>query len=167
MPVIDPTVWLNPLRSNVIDGSGTVTAVLLDNASLAGARFSLRDVTARKQAELELKTAYEQIGNLKDQLEAENTYYRAKIQQVDGASALIGGSDPMKYLQFRISQVAPSNTTSRASTPFRRSACTFSQGIPAMFTGACVTRSCGRSVTRSQPFPGNGSAREGPPQTPV
>ena len=31
-------------------------------------------------------------------------------------------------------------TTSRASTPFRRSACTFSQGIPATFTGAaCVS----------------------------
>src|SRR2546421_637961 len=42
-----------------------------------------------------------------------------------------------------------SKTTSRASTPFRRSACTFSQGIPAMFTGACVTLSCGRSVTVS------------------
>src|SRR6476469_8384992 len=33
-----------------------------------------------------------------------------------------------------------SKTTRRASTPFRRSACTFSQGIPAMFTGQCVTR---------------------------
>src|SRR4051794_29976149 len=32
-------------------------------------------------------------------------------------------------------------TTSRASTPRRRSACTFSHGIPATLTGACVTRS--------------------------
>ena len=32
-------------------------------------------------------------------------------------------------------------TTSRASTPLRRSACTFSHGIPATLTGQCVTRS--------------------------
>src|SRR3954453_13431774 len=32
-----------------------------------------------------------------------------------------------------------SKTTSRASRPFRRSACTFSHGIPATLTGQCVT----------------------------
>src|SRR6185295_6585037 len=33
-----------------------------------------------------------------------------------------------------------SKTTSRASIPFRRSACTFSHGMPATLTGQCVTR---------------------------
>src|SRR3954469_6385566 len=43
-----------------------------------------------------------------------------------------------------------SKTTRRASTPFRRRAWTFSHGIPAMFTGQCVTRSpCGKFVTLS------------------
>ena len=48
-------------------------------------------------------------------------------------------------------------TTSRASTPFRRSACTFSHGIPAMLTGQCVTRRracfgpCGSFVTVPSP----------------
>ena len=58
---------------------------------------------------------------------------------------------PMPVLVSKPDTITRSNTTSRASTPFRRSACTFSHGIPAMFTGACVTRSCGRSVTVSCP----------------
>jgi formate hydrogenlyase transcriptional activator len=85
--------------------------VRLAEGSFAGTRGSIRDVTDRKQAELSLKHAYDEIGALKDQLEAENTYYRGKIQPVEGASELIGDSDPMKYLRFRISQVAPSATT--------------------------------------------------------
>jgi chemotaxis protein methyltransferase CheR len=91
--------------------------VSLPDGSLGGSRGSIRDVTDRKQAELELKQAYQdlgqayqEIGALKDQLEAENTYYRGKMQAVQGPSELIGDGDPMKYLRFRISQVAPSET---------------------------------------------------------
>ncbi|HZX64428.1 MAG TPA: sigma 54-interacting transcriptional regulator [Myxococcales bacterium] len=85
--------------------------VRFEDGSFGGTRGSIRDVTARKQAELDLKRAYQEIAALKDQLEAENTYYRGKIQSVEGASELIGDSDPMKYLRFRIGQVAPSATT--------------------------------------------------------
>src|SRR3954447_26017374 len=48
-----------------------------------------------------------------------------------------------------------SKTTSRASTPFRRSACTFSHGMPAMLTGQCVTR---RVMSRGL-SPGHGRCR--------
>src|SRR5215831_16731092 len=41
-------------------------------------------------------------------------------------------------------------TTSLASTPFRRSAWTFSHGIPATFTGQCVTR---WAMSRDSPWP--------------
>jgi PAS domain S-box-containing protein len=85
--------------------------VHLDGAPPAGSRGSVRDITDRKQAELSLKKAYEEIGALKDSLEAENTYYRKKIQSVEGSLALIGQSDPMKYLVYRVRQVAPSPTT--------------------------------------------------------
>jgi PAS domain S-box-containing protein len=89
----------------------TNNPVYLDGARLAGTRGSIRDITDRTQADLDLKKAYREIGALKDQLEAENTYYREKIQSVEGSSELVGQSDPMKYLQFRIGQVAPSATT--------------------------------------------------------
>jgi chemotaxis protein methyltransferase CheR len=89
----------------------TNNPVHLEGALSAGTRGSIRDITARKQSELDLKQAYQEIGVLKDQLEAENTYYREKIQSVEGSSELLGQSDPMKYLLFRIRQVAPSETT--------------------------------------------------------
>jgi PAS domain S-box-containing protein len=89
----------------------TNNPVCLDGGRLAGTRGSIRDVTDRMKAELDLKKAYREIGALKDQLEAENTYYREKIQSVEGSSELVGRSDPMKYLHFRIGQVAPSATT--------------------------------------------------------
>jgi chemotaxis protein methyltransferase CheR len=89
----------------------TNNPVRLEGALSAGTRGSIRDITARKQSELDLKQAYKEIGVLKDQLEAENTYYREKIQSVEGSSELLGQSDPMKYLLFRIRQVAPSETT--------------------------------------------------------
>ncbi|NWJ40072.1 MAG: sigma 54-interacting transcriptional regulator [Geothrix sp.] len=89
----------------------TNNPVRLEGGHSAGTRGSIRDITGRKQGELELKQAYQEIGVLKDQLEAENTYYREKIQAVEGSSELVGQSDPMKYLLFRIRQVAPSETT--------------------------------------------------------
>ncbi|MCI0673150.1 MAG: sigma 54-interacting transcriptional regulator, partial [Myxococcaceae bacterium] len=85
--------------------------VHLEGGTLAGSRGSIRDITDRKQAELSLKKAYQEIGVLKDRLEAENTYYREKIEAVEGSSELLGQSDPMKYLLYRIRQVAPSLTT--------------------------------------------------------
>ncbi len=85
--------------------------VSLEPGLAAGTRGSIGDVNARKLGELALQKAYEEIGALKDELEAENTYYREKIQAVEGSSELLGQSDPMKYLLYRIRQVAPSATT--------------------------------------------------------
>ncbi len=86
-------------------------AVSLEDGRAAGTRGSIGDVTDRKLSELALQKAYEEIEALKDELEAENTYYREKIQAVEGSSELLGQSDGMKYLLYRIRQVAPSATT--------------------------------------------------------
>jgi PAS domain S-box-containing protein len=85
--------------------------VRLEDGAPGGTRGSIGDVTARKLGELALQKAYLEIGALKDRLEAENTFYREKIQAVEGSGELLGQSDPMKYLHFRIRQVAPSDTT--------------------------------------------------------
>jgi len=89
----------------------TNNPVWLSSDRLAGNRGSIRDITARRQGELDLLKAYREIGTLKDQLEAENTYYRVKIQTVEGSSEILGMSDPIKYLLFRINQVAQADTT--------------------------------------------------------
>src|SRR5690349_18074164 len=61
------------------------------------------------------------------------------------------GSGPCRSSEMSASGCsAPrSKTTRRASIPFRRSACTFSHGIPAMLTGQCVTR---RVMSRDSPW---------------
>jgi DNA-binding NtrC family response regulator/PAS domain-containing protein len=69
------------------------------------------DISDRKRAEEERKKAGDEIRTLKDRLEAENTFYRAKIQEVEPSNELLGGSDAMKYLLHRVRQVAPSDAT--------------------------------------------------------
>jgi len=103
--------WIRTRTQEIRWVEQTNNPVRLEGGRSAGTRGSIRDITLRKQGELDLKKAYQEIGALKDQLEAENTYYREKIQAVEGSSELIGQSDPMKYLHFRIRQVAPSETT--------------------------------------------------------
>lgn len=85
--------------------------VKVEGGSFEGTRGSLRDITDRKQAVFEIQRAYREIAELKDRLEAENTYYRQKILSVEPSSELLGTSDPMKYLLYRIRQVAPAETT--------------------------------------------------------
>ncbi|HJV88698.1 MAG TPA: sigma 54-interacting transcriptional regulator [Holophagaceae bacterium] len=85
--------------------------VHLEDGTFGGTRGSLRDITDRKRGELELKVAYGEITALKDRLEAENTYYRERIQAQEPSSELLGASDALKYLLYRIRQVAPSGIT--------------------------------------------------------
>jgi PAS domain S-box-containing protein len=85
--------------------------VLLEGGRFAGTRGSIRDISERKESQLELQHAYEEIRALKDRLEAENTYYREEIRAAEGPSELLGHSDALKYVIYRIRQVAPSDTT--------------------------------------------------------
>jgi transcriptional regulator with GAF, ATPase, and Fis domain len=70
-----------------------------------------RDITARKQAEKELRDALDTIQKLKDRLEAENIYLREEVKLKDRRAAVVSASDPMKYAMHRIRQVAPTNAT--------------------------------------------------------
>jgi PAS domain S-box-containing protein len=69
------------------------------------------DVTERKRAEEEIRKAYEEIKNLKDQLEAENIYLREEMNMDAEFANMIGQSDAMKYVFFRVQQVAPTDST--------------------------------------------------------
>jgi len=48
---------------------------------------------------------------LKDQLELENIYFRQEIQKKYQFEHIIGQSDALKYVFYRVEQVAPTNTT--------------------------------------------------------
>jgi formate hydrogenlyase transcriptional activator len=90
---------------------------------------NIRNVTERKRAaealrkahdELErrveertvgLRTALSEIKTLKDQLEVENIYFRQEIKKKHQFDHIIGQSDGLKYVLYRVEQVAPTNTT--------------------------------------------------------
>ncbi len=69
------------------------------------------DITGRKEAEEEIRKSYDEISRLKDMLEAENTYLRTEIGTRRPPETIIGLSDPIKYVHYRIRQVAPLDST--------------------------------------------------------
>ncbi len=68
------------------------------------------DFTERKIAEEGLHDALAELGKLKDQLQEENIYLREQVDFEHEFHEIVGNSDQMKYLLFKIHQVAPTNT---------------------------------------------------------
>jgi len=60
---------------------------------------------------VELRTALAEIQAMKEQLEAENIYFRHEIKMKHRFEHIIGQSDGLKYVLYRAQQVAPANTT--------------------------------------------------------
>jgi len=87
------------------------------------------DITARKKIEetlqkahdnlekqveertVELRAALSETKTMKDQLEAENIYFREETKLKGHFGNIIGQSDGLKYVLYRAEQVAPVNTT--------------------------------------------------------
>jgi PAS domain S-box-containing protein len=60
---------------------------------------------------VKLRTALSEIKTMKDQLEAENIYFRREHKMKHQFENIIGQSDGLKYVLYRAQQVAPGNTT--------------------------------------------------------
>jgi len=82
-----------------------------DQGELLGFRASNRDITKRKEGEIQLQNAYSEIEALKTQLEADHTYLREEIKIEHDYENIIGDSDMLKYILFRTEQIAPTDTT--------------------------------------------------------
>jgi PAS domain S-box-containing protein len=98
-------------------------------AALNVVRIYAWDITRRREAELSLKEAHEsleekvgqrtaelqtalsEIETMKDKLEAENIYFRQENKMKHKFENIIGQSDGLKYVLYRVQQVAPANTT--------------------------------------------------------
>ena len=63
------------------------------------------------QRTVELQTALTEIKTMKEQLEAENIYFRQENKMKHQFENIIGQSDGLKYVLYRAQQVAPANTT--------------------------------------------------------
>jgi PAS domain S-box-containing protein len=65
----------------------------------------------RREAEVKLRDSYDEIKLLKERLEVENIYLRDQISVQSTHKDIIGKSDAMKYVLYKIKQVAPSDAT--------------------------------------------------------
>jgi formate hydrogenlyase transcriptional activator len=93
--------WISSRGSAISNVSGPPE--LLMGASI--------DVTERKQMEVDLRERLDEIERLKLQLEKENIYLREDIKTVQGFEKIVGKSDALQYVLFRVKQVAPTDAT--------------------------------------------------------
>jgi formate hydrogenlyase transcriptional activator len=70
-----------------------------------------KEVEERRQALESLRKALFEIKALKDQLEAENIYFRQQSKMNHQFDHILGQSDGLKYVLYRAEQVAPQDTT--------------------------------------------------------
>ncbi len=66
---------------------------------------------ARKAADDQLRSALDEIGELKDRLEAENVYLREEIRDVHAFDEIVGDSPQMAAVMSRVRQVAHTDAT--------------------------------------------------------
>jgi len=69
------------------------------------------DITDRKTSEQALQTALTEINQLKTALQEENIYLKEMIKLEHQFDEIIGNSDELKYVLFKIEQVAPTDAT--------------------------------------------------------
>ena len=76
------------------------------------------DITDRKESEAavveahqQLVTAHEEVNRLKNQLQEENIYLQEEIKLQQNFGEIVGASDALKYVLFKIEQVAPTDST--------------------------------------------------------
>ncbi len=65
----------------------------------------------RSRAEFVLRERLDEIERLKLQLEKENIYLREEIKTIQGFEKIVGISEALQYILFRVKQVAPTDAT--------------------------------------------------------
>jgi PAS domain S-box-containing protein len=71
----------------------------------------LQEIAERKRAEASLKRSFAEINRLKERLESENIYLQKEVAREYNFSEIIGHSDAISYVFFRVDQVAPQDVT--------------------------------------------------------
>ncbi|GAB6193603.1 sigma 54-interacting transcriptional regulator [Desulfocastanea catecholica] len=82
-----------------------------DNNELRGFRSSNRDITTRKNNEEQLRQALLEIQHYKEQLEAESAYLRREMKLSCNHDNIIGSSNALQYVLFKIEQIAATDTS--------------------------------------------------------
>ena len=71
----------------------------------------IQDITERKQTELNLTAALSEIKKLKEHLEAERAYLQEEIKLEYNHENIVGGSNEINYVFYKVEQIAASDTT--------------------------------------------------------
>ncbi len=87
-----------------------VSTPIYDQSVLAGAVVIFRDVTERKENERKLRSAMEEVEQLRTQLEQENDYLLTEIRTERSHSGIVGVSPAIRNLNAQIDLVADTNT---------------------------------------------------------
>ncbi|HEX2770656.1 MAG TPA: response regulator, partial [Geobacteraceae bacterium] len=90
------------LESIVHERTGELTSA---NAQL------LQEIDERKGAEESLHGAFAEIKQLQDRLQAENVYLQREVAREYNFGEIIGQSNAISYVFFRVEQVAPQDAT--------------------------------------------------------
>ncbi len=69
------------------------------------------DISDRKEGEEALRLAHEEVSKLKNQLQAENIYLQEEIKLAHHVDEIVGDSDAIKYVLFKIEQVGQTDST--------------------------------------------------------
>lgn len=88
----------------------TISALQDEHGKITGASTIARDITKRKESEVALRQALDSVNELKNQLDAENIYLQSELQQ-QRSTEIVGESEAIKYVIFKINQVAPTDST--------------------------------------------------------
>ena len=88
-------------------GSGKLMEIG-DEQYIVGQSINISEI---KHAQEEISRQLEEINKLKTQLEAENIYLRHELKNASSYGNIIGESDILKHIFYRIEQVAPLDTT--------------------------------------------------------
>jgi len=85
--------------------------VLSTDGELVQVVGTMVDTTERRRAEDELKAAFEEIKQLKDQLYRENLALRDEVDRASMFEEIVGTSKPLKAVLSQIAKVAPTDST--------------------------------------------------------
>jgi len=84
---------------------------IVEGGIVTGAVVVFRDISARQEIERQRELAYEEIVQLKEQLESERDYLRDEINIASNFGEIIGGSQALKRTLAQIEAVAGTNAS--------------------------------------------------------
>ena len=92
--------WWDTVITPMTDAGGRVTRLLAVS----------RDISESRRAAEALRSALEEVRQLKDRLQEENVYLREEAKLERHFGEIVGRSDAIKYVLHKIEQVAPTGT---------------------------------------------------------